>query len=293
MSWLDTPIFGTFTAEILIVFLLVVLIGALIGRISNYLIRRTLDERVGRRMSKLIARLVMYSILIAAISIAFSQVLKQELTGLIISLGFVGVALAFASQQIISNILSGIIISFTRPIQLEDWVEVGQAPTTGVCRVKDINLLNTVLRDVEGRIIMIPNSLILNGKVVNYTQAGFVATQINLWVDPNSDMDLIRSIIYDEADRDERIIPGIESREQRGIMLKLFRSPGFRNLLDHNEDLSKLDPQVNILDLHGSKMRLNIRIWIREINNRDDIVSKYISAVKDRFKEAGIELMDP
>lgn len=293
MSWLDTPIFGTLTAEKLIIFLLVVFIGALIGRIAHDLIRRTLDERAGRRMSKLIARLVMYSILIAAISIAFSQVLQQELSGLIISLGFVGVALAFASQQIIGNMLSGVIISFVRPIQLEDWVEVGQAPTTGVCRVKDIKLMNTVLRDVEGRIITIPNSLILNGKVVNYTQAGFVATQINLWVEPNSDMDLIRRIIREEADRDVRILPGIQEQEQRSIMLKLFRSPGIRNLLDPSEDLSMLDPQVNILDLHGSKMRLNIRIWIREINKRDEIVSDYISSVKDRLKEAGIDLMDP
>lgn len=293
MSWLDTPLFGTLTADRLIIFLLVVLIGALIGRIAHNLIRRALDERAGRRMSKLIARLVMYSILIAAISIAFNQVLQQELTGLIISLGFVGVALAIASQQIIGNMLSGIIISLTRPIQLEDWVEVGQIPTTGVCRVKDIKLMNTVLRDVEGRIIVIPNSLILNGKVVNYTQAGFTATQINLWVDPKSDMGLIRRIIYEEADRDERILPGIQEQEKRGIMLKLFRSPGIRNLLDLNEDLSMLNPQVNILDLHGNRMRLNIRIWIREINKRDEIVSDFISAVRNRLEAAGIVVVNP
>ena len=293
MSWLDTPLFGTLTADRLIIFLLVVLIGALIGRIAHNLIRRALDERAGRRMSKLIARLVMYSILIAAISIAFNQVLQQELTGLIISLGFVGVALAIASQQIIGNMLSGIIISLTRPIQLEDWVEVGQVPTTGVCRVKDIKLMNTVLRDVEGRIIVIPNSLILNGKVVNYTQAGFTATQINLWVDPKSDMGLIRRIIYEEADRDERILPGIQEQEKRGIMLKLFRSPSIRNLLDLNEDLSMLNPQVNILDLHGNRMRLNIRIWIREINKRDEIVSDFISAVRNRLEAAGIVVVNP
>ena len=64
-------------------------------------------------------------------------------------MGLVGVAIAFASQQIISNLLSGLLISFTRPIQLEDWVEVGLAPSTGVCRVKDINLMATVLRDIE------------------------------------------------------------------------------------------------------------------------------------------------
>jgi small-conductance mechanosensitive channel len=293
MSWLDTPILGTLTAEKLIIFLLVVFIGALIGRIAHNLIRRTLDERAGRRMSKVIARLVMYFILIVAISIAFSQVLQQELTGLIISLGFVGVALAFASQQIIGNMLSGIIISLIRPIQLEDWVEVGQVPTTGVCRVKDIKLMNTVLRDVEGRIIVIPNSLILNGKVVNYTQAGYVATQINLWVDPKSDMDSIRRIIFEEADRDDRILPGIMEQEQRSIMLKLFRSPSIRNLLDPNENLSMLNPQVNILDLHGNKMRLNIRIWIREINKRDEIVSDYISAVRNRLEAAGVVIVNP
>ncbi len=86
MSWLDAPIFGTLTVEKLILFLLIVAIGALIGRIAHNLVRRALDDRAGRRMSKVIARLVMYSILIVATSIAFSQVLQQELTGLIISL---------------------------------------------------------------------------------------------------------------------------------------------------------------------------------------------------------------
>ncbi len=180
-----------------------------------------------------------------------------------------------------------------RPIQLEDWVEVGQAPTTGVCRVKDIKLMNTVLRDVEGRIIVIPNSLILNGKVVNYTQAGFVATKFDLWVDPKSDMDSIRRIIHEEADRDDRILPGIRAREGRGIMERLLSRPGIRNLLDPYEDLSMLDPQVNILDLHGSKMRLNIRIWIKEMNKRDEIVSDYISTVRDRFEAEGIVVKDP
>ncbi len=293
MSWLDTPIFGTLTLEKLIIFLLIVVLGALIGRIMHNLVRRALDERAGRRMSKLIARAAMYSILIAAVSIAFSEVLRQELTGLIISLGFVGVALAFASQQIIENMLSGVIISIVRPIQLEDWVEVGQAPTTGVCRVKDIKLMNTVLRDVEGRIIVIPNSLILNGKVVNYTQAGYVATQIDLWVDPRSDLDIIRGIIYDEADRDIRILPEIQEREDKGLMVRLLRRPAIRNLLDPCDDLSMLNPQVNILDLHASRMHLNIRIWIKEMNKRDEIVSDYISAVKKRFEEAGIGLRDP
>ena len=191
----------------------------------------------------------------------------MDFGGLIISLGLVGVAIAFASQQIISNLLSGLLISFTRPIQLEDWVEVGLAPSTGVCRVKDINLMATVLRDIEGRIIVVPNSQIVNGKVINYTQAGFVAIPFDLWFDSSSSIDAVRRMVNEEAKRDPRILPDVDEEERR-VVLRIFERPAIRGLFGGAADLTALNPQVNILDLRDGKVKVNVRVWIREINRR-------------------------
>lgn len=292
MSWLDTPILGELTLEDLMIFLLILVIGGLIGKIVSLLIRRYLDERIGRRQSKLLARIAMYTIILGAIIVGFDKVLQQELTGLIVSLGFVGVAIAFASQQIIQNMLSGILISIVRPIQLEDWVEVGSMPSTGLCRVKDIKLMNTELRDIDGRIVTIPNSQVLNGKVINYTQAGFVALRFDLWVKPSSDLETIKRIVYEEALADPRVLPGVRE-EDRGLVMKLLERPSIKGLFGPGEDLSALNPQVNILDLRESKMRLHVRVWIKEIHRRDEILSDLISVLRRRMDAMGITLLDP
>jgi small-conductance mechanosensitive channel len=217
--------------------------------------------------------------------------LQLQLSGLIISLGLVGVAIAFASQQIVQNMLSGLIISVTRPIQLEDWIEVGLAPTTGVSRVKDITLMTTVLRDVDGRIAIVPNSQIINGKVVNYTKAGFVALTVPMWISPVSDLERIRAIVLEEADIHPRILPTVTEEEKKAVV-KLFERPSIRALFGSSHDLSVLNPQVNIIDIQGSRVRIAIRIWIREINKRDEIVSEFLIELKERFAAEDIEVRD-
>ncbi|MGE5379271.1 MAG: mechanosensitive ion channel family protein [Candidatus Saccharibacteria bacterium] len=290
-SWLDVEIVTGITVAMLILFTLVLILGIALGKLVSILIRRYLDEKVGRRLSKTIARLAFYTIIIAAVIIGFGQALQQQLSGLIISLGLVGVAVAFASQQIIQNILSGILISVTRPIQLEDWVEVGGTPTTGVARVKDITLMNTILRDVEGRIAIVPNSQIINSKLINYTQSGFVAVTVPMWIGPDSDMELIRKIVYEEADIHPRILPTVTGEEKK-IVLNLLERPAIRRLFGANQNLSVLNPKVNIVDLQGTRVKIEIRVWLREINNRDEIISEFLDMVKKRFAASGVKVSD-
>jgi small-conductance mechanosensitive channel len=292
MSWLGYQVWDGLTIGSLLAFTIMVLASTVVARLISSLIRRNLDERMGRRTSKTVARVFFYTIVGAAILIGFSQILKMDFSGLVISLGLVGVAIAFASQQIISNLLSGLLISVIRPIQLEDWVEVGLSPNTGVCRVKDINLMTTVLRDVDGRIIVVPNSEIVNGKVINYSQAGFVAVSIDLWFDSSVSIDAVRRIVYEEADRDPRILPDVDEEERR-VMLKIFERPAIRNLFGGTNDLSTLNPKVNIQDLREGKVRINIRVWIREMNRRDEIVSGLLDALRRRFDGESIIVRNP
>jgi len=290
--WLDHQVLEGMTVGSLLMFTVVVIGATMAARLVSNLIRKELDDRIGRKTSKSVARVFFYTIVGLAVLIGFSQILKMDFGGLMISLGLVGVAIAFASQQIISNLLSGLLISFTRPIQLEDWVEVGLAPSTGVCRVKDINLMATVLRDIEGRIIVLPNSQIANGKVINYTQAGFVAVPFDLWFDASSSIDVVRRIVNEEAERDPRILPDVDGEEHR-LMLRIFERPAVRGLFGGSADLTALNPQVNILDLRDGKVKMNVRVWIREINKRDEIISGFLEALRFRFKEEGIVLKDP
>ncbi len=292
MSWLDEPIIDNITPFALIVFIMLQIAAVIIARVGNMLIRQYLDEKMGKRFSKGVARVFQYTVLIIAALIGFNAVLNLDFQAVVLSLGVAGIAVAFASQQVIQNAIAGILIAIIKPIQLEDWVEVGPFPLTGISRVKDITLMNTVLREVDGRIITVPNSQIINGKVINYSRAGFTAVNIPLWIGNIADLERIQQIVLDEADRNPYILPVVEG-EEKGALARLFERKSVRMLFGNEANLNALDPQVNIAEVQGTRARLMIKIWIREPNRREEIVSGFLSEVCRMFAEEGIELRDP
>jgi small conductance mechanosensitive channel len=291
MSLLEQEIGGGITVWSLVLFLVVLAVAVIIGKTAYILIRRSLDDKAGRKTSKSIARFVQYTIIIVAAVFAFGMVLRLDLSGLVISLGLVGIAVAFASQQIIQNVIAGVIISITRPIQLEDWIEVGLGPETSVCRVKDITLMSTVLRETGGRIAIVPNSQIITGKVVNYTKSGFFAVSIPMWIQKVDDLEAIRKIVYDEADKDPRILPNVTG-EEKTAFLKVFERPNIRAFFSNHGDLSVLDPQVNVIDIQGTRTLVRIKVWIRDVERRDEIVSFFLATIRKRFDAENIVLQN-
>lgn len=292
MSWYDQIVFGDTSVLDLIIFVIVVITAIVVARIISQLIRNRMDEKMGLRFSKSLARMAFYTIVGLTILIGFSKILHVQFEVLIISLGVVGVAIAFASQQVISNLISGIMISITRTIQLEDWVEVGGAPNTAIARVTDINLMNTMLRDVDGRIVIVPNSQIINGKIINYNRAGFVAVSMDLWLDASSDMRTVRRIVNEEADRDPHILPRV-TEEERRMALKILERPSIKRIWASEGDLSRLVPQVDIVDLRKDKVKISIKVWLRLVQRKDEILSDFLEALRARFQEANIGFRDP
>lgn len=72
--------------------------------------------------------------------------------------------LGFASQQVLSNLMSGIFLVLKKPFKINDIITV--AGSSG--KVKELNLHDTIIEDEEKNIIIIPNSLISNGVIKNH-----------------------------------------------------------------------------------------------------------------------------
>ena len=289
---LDQVLFGGFTVGDLLVFVLVIAMTILVGHLAYALIRRGLQGNLSKSSAKGLARLVEYVIIFIGLYIAIWEVLELDFTGLLVSLGIVGIALAFASQQIVQNSFAGIMFSLTRPLQLEDWVEIGGMPATGLCRVKDLTLIYTVLRDVDGRILYIPNSFILNNKLLNYTKAGFVAVGLPLRLTSVEKFERVRQIVLQEADRDPFILPNVKEEEKRAIA-KVLEMTNFRTIYGGNKvDMSLFDPQVNIVELQGTKTIMSIKVWIREPQRKDRIVSDFLENLRVRLADENIGLAD-
>ncbi|PRY86191.1 small-conductance mechanosensitive channel [Mongoliibacter ruber] len=80
------------------------------------------------------------------------------------SLTIVAAAIAIISKEYITNTVNGLIIMFTDQFSLGDMIKINEQK--GI--IKDITLLNTVLKRDDGLTMMIPNNLMLSTHVINY-----------------------------------------------------------------------------------------------------------------------------
>lgn len=115
----------------------------------------------------LIARSVYLLTLLVGILVALSAV-NVDVTTLVASLGVAGFALGFALKDILENFIAGILLLFARPFELEDQVTLGAFEGT----VKDIQIRTTTLHTYSGDMVVIPNSSVFTGPVINHTRLG-------------------------------------------------------------------------------------------------------------------------
>lgn len=280
---------GNVTLENFFVFIFTFIFTLIVGNLIYTLLRKLLDERISKRASKFTARAMQYVIIGIGLYYGVYHILSLDLTALAASLGIIGIAIAFSSQQIIQNLMSGILISIERPIQPEDWVEIGGFPQTGISRVKDIKLTKTVLRDRDGRLIYIPNSVLMSSKIINYTKSGFLEIPIQLTVPYGSDIEKIKRTIKEIADENKRMLPNVPRRERSSI-IRPIKLPHIKSLFEKKVDMSMFEPKIMISDVSNSKITLSIRVWIRDVDKKNEIVSEFFDVLLKKFKEKKIKL---
>lgn len=275
---------GNVTLENFLIFIFISFLTVVVGNISYALMRRLFDDKLSLRDSKLIARVIEYTLYALGFYYGLLYLLNSNLNALIASLGIFSIAIAFGSQQIIQNFIAGLLISVGRPIQLEDWVGIGD---TGISNIKDIGLTRTVLRNKDGKLFYVPNSLLISNIIINYTKSGFVEIPVPLTIPYSSDFEKVKNIVKEVAHGHAKILPNV-SRVEKKYISKLFELSSIRILFKDKMDMSMFEPRVLISDISDSKTTLSVRIWIREIEKKDEIISEFLEKLLGKFKEENI-----
>ena len=94
--------------------------------------------------------------------------LDKTVTSLLAGAGVIGLALAFAFQDIAGNFMSGILLALRRPFSNGDIIETNDF--FGV--VEDVNLRSTIVRTPQGQMVVIPNSSVLQNPIKNFSKMG-------------------------------------------------------------------------------------------------------------------------
>ena len=278
---------GGVPLENVLIFILLFFVFIFAGNLCYALVRRALDPVLPRGSARFSAALVQYAVIFAGIYFSALVILDFDLTAFSASLGILSIVVAFSSAQIIQNVLAGLLIAVNRPIRLEEWIAVGGAPETGIVRVKDIALTTTTLRGQNGRLVTMPNSALLNTKIVNYTRSGFIRVRLALVVPRTIPVERVRGLVLAAADREPEILPNVWG-EEKSLFDSLLQLPSMRRLYAETVDLSLLSPKVLVSGAGPDTLTLSIGFWIQRIDHRDEIVSSFLLAILSALEEDGI-----
>ncbi|WP_440951713.1 mechanosensitive ion channel family protein [Methanococcoides sp. FTZ1] len=281
---------GSVPVEHLFIFILILIVTIFLAILIYALIRRFLDNRISENQSKIIAIVFQYSVITIGLYYGVYHILKLDITALAASFGIVGIAVTFASQDVIQNLIAGILIITQRPIRIGDWIEIGGSPETEVSKVKEIKLTSTTLRNANGRIIYLPNSFILSSRIINYTKSGILEIPLQLAIPYKSDYSKIKSIIIEIAYENKRILPVNLSQKEEIATYSLSNLSNIMGLVEDKTDLNRFPPRILFSNISGGSVILDIRLWIKEIETKDEIVNEFLEALIERLKEENIEL---
>ncbi|WP_298668499.1 mechanosensitive ion channel family protein [uncultured Methanofollis sp.] len=280
----DEAIFiGGVSLEAFVAFILALFAFLVAGNLIYLSVRQGLEGRVSRSTAKWVSALLQYGVIIGGVYASARYLLAFNLTAFTASLGILGIVIAFSSTQIIQNVLAGVLITVNRPIQLEEWVVVGGWPTTGLCRVRDVSFTTTILQGLDGGLVLLPNSQIVSSKVINYSRAGLMEVLIPLSVPACADLGRVREIALQVAHDHPLILPHLGPAERSKVQ-DLFELPYLRRLSSDRPDLTIFEPKIQISSIKEEWIRLTVRVWIRKITRKDEIVSEYLGDVIRRLK---------
>ncbi|MGK0236767.1 MAG: small-conductance mechanosensitive channel [Candidatus Pelagisphaera sp.] len=164
------------------------ILSRIIGKISR--------KRLGEHAGILIQKLLLYVSLIAV----FITILLEfgfNLGALLGAAGIMSVAIGFASQTSLSNIISGIFLYGEKPFAVGDVIRVGS--TTGI--VLSIDLLSVKLRQFDNQFIRIPNETMIKTEVATITKFPVRRVDINVGVAYRTKTDQVIRALKEVADK--------------------------------------------------------------------------------------------
>jgi small-conductance mechanosensitive channel len=164
--------------------ILTFVVGLVVIKRLEKLIVKGFKRSMPSGAAKSMGRLTYYG-LIFVLALVSLDVGGFRLDSLLVAGGILGIALGFASQTTVSNLISGLFLYVDRPFDIGDAVEVGS--TGGI--VIDISPLSTRLRTWDGPVVRMPNEKVFNAEIKNYKKVEARRFEFKIGVSYDSDID--------------------------------------------------------------------------------------------------------
>ena len=214
---------GRLLSALLLLLVCLAVVRLLLGMTRRLVGRAALDERIKRYILR-----GLRAFLYLLTSLVMAGSLNIDVSSLIALVGVFGLAVSLAVQDVLGNVAGGMVLLFSKPFTLGDYVSTAD----GEGEVAEITLTHTKLDTPAGQRVMLPNSKLTAGQIVNYTVRGVRRA------------DHAVSASYDDAPEAVR----------RACLRALERTPGI---------LPDPAPQVVLTAYGESSIEYRVRFWAK------------------------------
>ena len=237
--------------------IIILIIGLWLAKKISKLTQKLIAKRdVDVTLQKFLGDLIGWILKILVFITAIDQV-GIETTSFIAILGAAGLAVGFALQGTLANFAGGALIMFFKPFKVGDLIEA--QGELGV--VKEIQIFVTKLTSPQNKLIIIPNGILSNGNITNYTEEGKLRVDLTFGVSYDSDI-----------------------KQTKEVLMQL--------MLAHPKVMKDPAPTVNVSELADSSVNFAVRPW----TTPGDYWAVYFDLLENgkiELDKAGIEIPYP
>jgi len=233
---------------------IVLFVGLYAIRLINRFVKRIMVQRaLDPTLSKFLADILLWALRVL-LFITFISRLGIETSSFVAILGAAGLAIGLSLQGSLSNFAGGMLIILFKPFRVGDTIEAQNVSGT----VSEIQIFVTKLITGHNQTIFIPNGILSNGTVINYSMEKIRKAELTLAISYDTDIRVAKDIII-------------------GI------------LTSNNKVLKTPAPVVAVRELTPSAILLAIRPWSK---NEDfgDMTAEVLEACKGAFDTAGLSI---
>jgi small conductance mechanosensitive channel len=174
---------------------------------------------------------------------------------LLTSLGIAGLTIGFAARDALSNLISGLLIYWDRPFVIGDLLEVG----SHYGRVSRITLRSTRVITLDGRMLAVPNTEIINTTVASYTNFPHLRIDVPFTVGVHEDLGRVRR-----------------------TLLELVH--------DNDAYMSEPKPVVVVVTLNDYNVAMELRAWAHDERSHIQLRTALREAVFEALRDAGVDM---
>ena len=231
----------------------------LFEKVFPHITRRT-ETQIDDELLPLFKGIVNVVLVFIGILAILNLIWGINVTPLFASAGIAGLAVAFAAQDSIAQLFGGISIYFDQPFKRGDRIEL-ESGEVGI--VHEVGIRTTRIMNLYNNMIIIPNSIIANSKVINYTSPqSIMVVKMTMGVAYGSDVEKVRKVLH-------AIIRDI--------------------------DLVLDDPAAAVrLENYGdSSLNFALYMWIKSPSDKMKLIDIVNSRIAEEFEKEGIEIPFP